>query len=96
MKEELLKGKEITDPTAVLVKYECKPIKEQGIFYKYKEYVSQGKFKEFRLQNKGGDFFKESIENIPKIVYVADRKRLLDFIYSSSINSYIFSIFLLW
>jgi hypothetical protein len=36
-KEELLKGKEITDPTAVLVKYECKPIKEQGIFYKYKD-----------------------------------------------------------
>ena len=46
---------------------------------KYKEYISQGKFKEFRLQNKGSDFFKESIENIPKIVYVADRKRLLDF-----------------
>ena len=36
-KEELLKGKEITDPTAVLVKYECKSIKEQGIFYKYKD-----------------------------------------------------------
>ena len=36
-KEELLKGKEITDPTAVLVNYECKSIKEQGIFYKYKD-----------------------------------------------------------
>ena len=36
-KEELLKGKEITDPTALLVKYECKSIKEQGIFYKYKD-----------------------------------------------------------
>ena len=46
---------------------------------KYKQYISQGKFKEFRLQNKGADFFKESIENIPKCVYVADRKRLLDF-----------------
>ena len=36
-KEDLLKGKEITDPKAVLTKYECKQIKEQGIFYKYKD-----------------------------------------------------------
>ena len=37
-KEELLKNKEITDSKAVLIKYECKPIKEQGIFLKYKNF----------------------------------------------------------
>ena len=53
---------------------------------KYKEYISRGKFKEFRLQNKGNNFFKESIENIPKTVYVADRKRLLDFMAEENIG----------
>ena len=35
-KDDLLKGKEITDPKAVLTTYECKQIKEQTIFNKYK------------------------------------------------------------
>ena len=37
-KEDVIKGKQITDPNSVLIKYECKPIKEQGIFIKYKDY----------------------------------------------------------
>ena len=53
---------------------------------KYKQYISQGKFKEFRFQNKGSDFFKESIENIPKAVYITDRKRLLDFMSPENIK----------
>ena len=36
-KEDLLKGKAITDENAVLTKYECKQIKEQGIYLKYKD-----------------------------------------------------------
>ena len=35
-KDELLKGKEITDSKAILINYECKQVKEQGIFNKYK------------------------------------------------------------
>lgn len=46
---------------------------------KYKEYIGHGKFKEFRFQTEGSDFFNESIENIPAAVYIADQKRLIDF-----------------
>ena len=46
----------------------------------YKEFISHGNFKEFRFQNKGTDFFEESIKNIPAAVYIADQKRLIDFI----------------
>ena len=46
---------------------------------KYKEYISHGNFKEFRFQTEGTDFFKESIENIPKAVYIADQRRVIDF-----------------
>ena len=35
-KDDLLKGKELTDSKAVLTNYECKQIKEQAIFNKYK------------------------------------------------------------
>lgn len=47
---------------------------------KYKEYMGHGNFKEFKLQTEGSDFFKESEQNIPSIVYIADRKRVSDFI----------------
>lgn len=47
---------------------------------KYKEYIGHGNFKEFKFQTEGTDFFAESIENIPLVVYIADRKRVIDFI----------------
>ena len=47
---------------------------------KYKEFIGHGNFKEFKFQTEGSDFFAESIENIPTAVYIADRKRVIDFI----------------
>ena len=38
-KEDILKGKEITDPGASLMTYDCKPIKEQAIFSGSKENI---------------------------------------------------------
>ena len=36
-KEDLFKGKAITDPNSVLIKYICKPVKDQTFFTKYKD-----------------------------------------------------------
>ena len=52
---------------------------------KYKEYIGHGNFKNFKFQTEGTDFFKESIENIPSAVYIADRKRVIDFISKENI-----------
>ena len=37
-KDDLFKGKVITDPNSVLIKYVCKPIKDQTFFNKYKDF----------------------------------------------------------
>ena len=52
---------------------------------KYKEFIGHGNFKKFKFQTEGADFFEESIENIPQAVYIADRKRLIDFISKGNI-----------
>ena len=52
---------------------------------KYKEYIGHGNFKEFKFQTEGSDFFAESVENIPAAVYIADRKRVIDFITKENI-----------
>ena len=46
-KEDLLKGKEITDSEAVLINYDCKPIKDQTIFGEKKENIVVLKAGEF-------------------------------------------------
>ena len=46
-KEDLLKGKEITDSEAVLINYDCKPIKDQTIFGENKEDIVVLKAGEF-------------------------------------------------
>lgn len=46
----------------------------------YTEYIGHGKFKQFKFQTKGNDFFEESVRNIPAAVYIADQKRVIDFI----------------
>lgn len=53
---------------------------------KYKEYIGQGNFKEFRFQTEGSDFFGESIKNIPAAVYIADQKRVIDFMSDENIR----------
>ena len=47
---------------------------------KYSEYIGHGTFKSFKFATKGNDFFAESVENIPAAVYIADQKRVIDFI----------------
>ncbi len=52
---------------------------------KYSEYIGHGTFKSFKFATKGNDFFAESIKNIPAAVYIADQKRLVDFITKENI-----------
>ena len=67
----------------------------ESVFYvnvktgKYKEYLCHGNFKEFKFQTEGSDFFKESAENIPAAVYIADQKRLIDFVSKENLMSII-------
>lgn len=51
----------------------------------YSEYIGHGNFKGFKFATKGTDFFTESINNIPTAVYIADQKRLIDFITKENI-----------
>jgi hypothetical protein len=51
----------------------------------YSEYIGHNNFKGFQFATKGTDFFADSIKNIPSVVYIADQKRLIDFITKENI-----------
>lgn len=51
----------------------------------YSEYIGHGNFKGFKFATKGTDFFTESVNNIPAAVYIADQKKVIDFITKSNI-----------
>lgn len=51
----------------------------------YSEYIGHGTFKEFKFATKGENFYEESIKNIPSAIYIADQKRVIDFISKENI-----------
>lgn len=53
--------------------------------FKYKEYIGSTNFATFKLQHEGDDFFEDSIENIPKVVYVSDRAKVIEFMKKETI-----------
>ena len=65
-KDDFLKGKEITDPEAVLTKYSCKIVKEQNIF--------NTPHKDILSVLIGGEFAQDKISLVLNNNYVLDKK----------------------
>ena len=63
----------------------------ESLFYvnirtgEYQEFVSNGSFKSLKVQRHGKDFFEDSANDIPKVIYVTDRRKLLDFMKKETI-----------
>lgn len=53
--------------------------------FEYQEFVSNGSFKSLKVQRHGKDFFEDSANEIPKVIYVTDRRKLLDFMKKETI-----------
>ena len=88
-KEELVKAKNsITTYTGIMHAL-CRDY--ESVYYvnidtfKYKEYIASENFSGFKIQHEGEDFFDDTIENIPKVVYVTDRAKLIEFMNKETI-----------
>ena len=51
----------------------------------YSEYIGHGTIKDFKISTKGKDFFEDYLKTIPSIVYIADQKRVIDFMTKENI-----------